>query len=405
MAEFQYVGNSSDGKRISGRINCSNEGEARMLLRAQGVRPTSITKPGLLQADLGTLFRGGSGKPISNNELVTFTNLLQVLIGSGVPIIQSLDIIISQTKDSNSRNHYITVREKVGQGGYLSDSMSSLQGIFPRVYTSLIKAGESSGSLDIMLGRLTTYLERIQKITRTVKGALVYPAVLIGAGILTIIFMLEAVVPKIAELLKSTGQTLPKLTLNVIAISDFVQTNIIVIVGGISLLLYVGIQYTKSTEGRRVYHAILYSIPGLGDALRKSAISRFSRTLSTLLTSGLPLIEAMEVCRNSVDSAPLEEALGKMRREVEAGKPVASVVSRQKVFPSMVSQMIEVGESTGNLDKMLERIADFYDEEVAASVSILTKMIEPILILVMGLVIGVLVLAMYLPLLEVSRGV
>ncbi len=402
MPEFQYQGVDKAGKKIEGKLSATSEGELRMALRGQGIRPTRVSASGVLNTDISTLLKRSDS--VSTQVLVTFTRQLQVLISSGVPIVQGLEILVEQTSDTTMKRLIATIKERVSGGAYLWETIAGFPNAFPKLYVSLIRAGESSGSLDSMLKRLCRYLEDADRLKKMIRGALFYPAVVVMVGFMVVFIMLVFIIPKFEVLLKSANQQLPAPTQFVITVSHFLGDYFVFIVGAMAALTFLGFRYFRSPEGRAFRDRALYNAPLFGIMMQKAGTARFSRTMQTLLASGVNLIDAIDICRATVDNAVLEDAIGKIRSDVESGKTLGSVLTRLKVFPNMAVQMITVGESTGNLDKMLEKVADFYEEDVEALVGGLTKMIEPIILVVLGGTVGGLLIAMYLPVFQMAGG-
>lgn len=402
MPEYQYQGVDKTGKRVSGKVDAPNEGELRMTLRGLGIRPTSISKVGALNADLSTLLKGAVHVPIE--QLVTFTRQLQVLIGSGIPLVQGLEILTDQSSSVSLKNILSAVREKVSQGTYLWEALSAYPSVFPKLYVALIRAGEASGSLDQMLKRLSRYLEDSDRLRKQIKGAMLYPIIVISIGAAVVALMLVFVIPKFEEMLKGAGQELPGPTQVVIDASHFLVENIYTLVAASMISGYLIRRYFKSDEGRGVLDRVLFRLPLFGEMIQKAGVARFSRTMQTLLSSGVNLIDAIDICKTTIDNVVLEDAVGKIRSEVEAGKTFGMVVGKLGVFPKMAVQMIVVGESTGNLDKMLEKVADFFETEVDAMVAGMSKLIEPIILVILGGMVGGMMIAMYLPIFKMAGG-
>lgn len=401
MPEFQYQGVDREGKKVVGRLEAPGEGELRVLLRNQGIRPIRIAKSNLLQADLGTMLKGGSST-LSTEALVTFTRQLHVLIGSGVPLVQSLDILGGQAPDATLKKILALVKDKVAQGSFFWESLSMYPKAFPKIYLALVRAGESSGSLEIMLKRLSRYLEDAYRLAKMVRSAMIYPIVVVSIGIAVVAVMLTMVIPKFEELLKTSGQELPGPTQFVIDLSHFMVNNILYIIVGLVLGITLTRKYIKSPEGKAMLDRVLYRAPLFGGIMQKSGIARFSRTMATLLGSGVNLIDAIDICKSTIDNAVLETAISRIRGEVESGKTLGGVISKLGVFPIMAVQMISVGESTGNLDQMLEKVASFYEDEVETLVGGLTKLIEPLVLVFLGGTVGGLMIAMYLPIFKLA---
>jgi type IV pilus assembly protein PilC len=402
VPDYQYSGVDKAGKKVSAKLQASNEGELRMILRSQGIRPTKVGKAGLANQDLGALLKGDS-MPVET--LVIFTRQFQVLISSGIPIVQALDILAEQQPDKRIKGVLVTMKDRVSAGNFLWEAMSTYPKIFPRLYISLIRAGEASGAIDSIMKRLSIYLEDADRLRKTIKGAMMYPIIVTCIGIGVVSLMMVFVIPKFEELLTNAGQALPVPTAVVIAISHFMIKNIIYIVGGVVAGVFSFNKFRKSKEGSAILDRLLFRAPLFGNLMQKAGIARFARTMQTLLASGVNLIDAIDICKATIGNAVLEQAVGTIRAEVENGRTLGSVVLGLKVFPVMATQMIAVGESTGNLDNMLGKVADFYEEEVETMVNGMTKLIEPLVIVVLGGTVGGLLVAMYLPIFQIAGAV
>jgi type IV pilus assembly protein PilC len=352
-----------------------------------------------LNTDLGELIKG-SALGMNLQQLLSFTRQLQVLISAGIPVVQGLEILQDQALDRRGKQLLSQIREKVSGGNFLWEAISQYPKAFPRMYVALVRAGESSGSIDQMLSRLGRYLENIDKLRKMVKGAMTYPIVVIsiGAGVITV--MLVFVIPRFEDMLKGTGQKLPAPTQFVITLSHFFAANFMYIIAGVGTFVFLVMRYIGTREGKAFLDRLLFKLPLFGPLAQRAGTARFTRTLATLLTSGVNLIEALDICKATIDNAVLEEAVGKIRGEVEAGKTLGMTLGRLNVFPKMAVQMISVGEATGALDKMLEKVADFYEEEVESFVATLGKLIEPIILVVLGGAVAGLMVAMYLPIFQ-----
>lgn len=410
MADFTYTGVDREGKRASGKLSAASEGEVRMLLRTQGIRPRTInqgtqagqTKVNMLGQKKKKGPSGGTKVPIA--LIVLFTRQLQLLISSGIPLVQAMEILSEQSESIALKNVLMSIRAKVSEGSYLWESMSAYPRVFPGLYLALIRAGESSGSMDNMLRRLAKYLEDEDRLKKMIKGAMMYPIIVVCIGILVVGLMLIFVIPKFEAMLKTAGQDLPGPTQLIIYLSHFLQQNFLFIAGGVYGIFFLLKRYISTAEGRMVKDEIMFKMPVFGQLAQKSGIARFARTLQTLLTSGVNLIDAIEICKKAADNAVIENAVGKIRAEVESGKTLGMILMKMDVFPKMASQMISVGESTGNLDKSLEKIADFYESDVEILVGGMTKMMEPIILVLLGGTIGGIMIAMYLPIFKMAGG-
>ncbi len=403
MPDYQYQGVDKQGKRVEGKLASGSEGDLRMALRGMGIRPTRISQVGALNTDLGTLIKGGGGR-VKLEILVTFTRQLQVLIGAGVPLVQGLDMLAEQTQDRTLKSIVSAVKEKVSGGAYFWESIAGYPKTFPKLYVALLRAGEASGSLDQMLKRLTRYLEDNDRLVKLLKAAMMYPIVVISIGIGVVTAMLMFVIPKFEQLLVSSGQELPGPTKFVIDLSHFLVDNALYLGVGGPLIIFGTMRYLRTPEGKAFMDRVLFRMPLFGTIAQKAGVARFTRTMQTLLASGVNLIDAIDICKSTIDNAVLEASVAKIRAEVEAGKTLGGVIAKLDVFPKMAVQMISVGESTGALDKMLEKVADFYEAEVEALVGGLTKLIEPIVLVFLGGAVGGLMIAMYLPIFKMAGG-
>jgi type IV pilus assembly protein PilC len=336
MAQYQYQGVDKEGKKVSGTLDASTEGDLRMVLRAQGVRPVKIAKAGVMNADIGTIF-GGGGR-VNLDVVVTFTRQLQVLISSGIPIVQALEILTDQAEDRTMKLTVTALREKVSTGTYFWEALSAYPKIFPKLYVALIRAGESSGAIDQMLKRLSRYLEDNERLRKMLKSAMMYPIIVVSIAVGVISLMLIFVIPKFEELLSSAGQELPLPTQIVITMSHFLVNNIILILGTCATVFFLTRRYIRSDEGRAFLDRALFKAPLFGSLMQKGGIARFSRTMQTLLASGVNLIDAIDICKSTIDNAVLEEAVGTIRSEIEGGKTLGSVVGRLGVFPPWPSR-------------------------------------------------------------------
>ncbi len=405
MAQFSYKGVDRQGKRLQGKMDVANEGDLRMALRAQGIRPTLITKAGALEKDLFSMFNSGQGASVPVQHTVLFTRQLQLLISSGIPLVQALEVLGEQSSHKQLQTIVGVIREKVSSGAYLWEAMSHYPNVFPKLYVALMRAGEASGAMESMLKRLSKYLEEEERLRRMIKSAMMYPifVVLIGAGVITA--MMIFVIPKFEEMLKSNNQQLPWITQAVINASHFTSHNILYLIGGAMFGVWALKKYTSTPEGRAVKDRLIFRSPVFGQLAQKSGIARFCRTLQTLLVAGVNLIDAIDICKGAADNAVIEEAIGTIRGQVEGGKTLGMILGKLPIFPRMSAQMIMVGESTGNLDKSLEKIADFYESDVEVLVGGMSKLIEPFVLVVLGGAVGGMMIAMYLPIFQLAGGV
>jgi type IV pilus assembly protein PilC len=404
MPEYFYVAADRGGKKIEGKMIASSEGELRMTLRGQGLRPVKITRPSVTQLDIGAFIAEftGAASNVPLEVVMNFVKQLQVMISSGVPLVQALDLFHDQEANPTLKKIIGATKEKIKSGTFLWEALSVYPTVFEKVFISLIRAGESSGTLDVMLQRCGKYMEVSYKTKKMIKSAMMYPIIVLSLSFVIVIGMLYFVIPKFEEMIKSSGGQMPALTQMVLDLSHFVTANIFPLVGITVLGLYLGNLYIKSEEGKVVFQRTMLRIPLFGELIQKTGVARFCRTMSTLLMSGVPLVDSLEICRSAADHIAFEDAIQEMKKEIELGSTITSTMFKQKLFPKMATQMISVGENTGSLDRMMEKVADFYEEEVQNVVQSMMKLIEPIMLIVLGGLVGGLLIAMYLPIFQMA---
>jgi type IV pilus assembly protein PilC len=391
MASFVWKGKRG-GKFDRGQLTAESRDAAAAILRRQQIQVTSLKKK---ENRIPLLPKFGGGVPAK--KLSIFTRQFSVMLDAGLPLVQCLEILGEQEDDRNFKEIITAVRTDVESGMSLADAMGRHPKVFDNLYVNMIAAGEAGGILDIILQRLSTYIEKAVKLKSQVKAALIYPVtvIVIAGGVVFII--LWKVIPVFAQLFAGLGARLPYLTRVIVDISNFVASYAIWMIGLLILFNIALQQWHKTYRGKRVLDRLLLGIPVIGELLRKIAIARFCRTLATLTASGVPILDGLEITARTSGNAIIEDSIMKVRKSVEEGKTISGPLAETKVFPSMVVQMIGVGEQTGALDQMLSKIADFYEDEVDAAVNGLMKLIEPIMITILGGMIGTIVTAMYLP--------
>ena len=393
MPDYKYQGTSRSGGSVSGVMTASNKTELANLLKRQQITATKMTEKGK-EFNMPT-FGGG----VNAKELAIFTRQFSVMIDAGLPLVQCLEILASQQENKFFQKVLIATRGQVEGGATLSAAMRSSPKVFDALYVNMVEAGETGGILDTILQRLSTYIEKNVKLQRAVKSALVYPVGVLTVAGGVIILLLWKVVPIFATLFAGLGVDLPLPTKIVIALSNFIGSIfgflIVVAFGGAIFGLKV---WYGTPQGRFVLDTIVLKLPVLGILMRKIAVARFTRTLGTLISSGVPILEGLDITAKTAGNAVVERALQKVRRSLEEGKSLTEPLKESEVFPGMVTQMIAVGEQTGAMDAMLQKIADFYEEEVDAAVKDLLTALEPVMIVFLGVVVGGVVISMYLPL-------
>jgi type IV pilus assembly protein PilC len=338
---------------------------------------------------------------ISSKRIAIFTRQFSVMLDAGLPLVQCLEILGEQEENRVFQAVIVQVRTDVESGSSLADAMRKHPKAFDNLYVNMVAAGEAGGILDVILQRLSTYIEKAVKLKSQVKSALIYPVSIIVIAAFVVFIILWKVIPVFAQLFAGLGGELPLLTRIVVASSNFVARYFIFIIGVVIAAFFAVGRYHKTYRGRRIIDGALLKIPVIGMLLRKIAVARFCRTLATLTSSGVPILDGLEITAKTAGNAIVEDAIMAVRKSVEEGKTVSEPLADTKVFPAMVVQMINVGEQTGALDQMLSKIAEFYEDEVDTAVAGLMKLIEPLMITVLGAVIGCIVTAMYLPLYEV----
>jgi type IV pilus assembly protein PilC len=397
MTEFAWEARARTGEVRKGSMEAESEDAVNQRLRAQQLQPTRVKKkPKALQLQIGT--------GVNQKDIVTFTRLFATMIDAGLPIVQCLDILQGQTDNKFFANILRDVKASVEQGATFSDSLRRHPKVFDHLYVNLVQAGEVGGILDTILNRLAVYIEKAMKLRRQVRGAMVYPSIVIVVffGVLTI--LLTFVIPGFENMFKDFGSKdeLPVLTRIVMIVSRAFVGNILWIFLGVTAII-AGFAYTyRVPRGKRAIHAIMLRLPVMGPVLRKIAVARFTRTLGTLLASGVPILDALEIVAKTAGNVIVEAAIMYARARIAEGKNMAQPLMETNVFPPMVVQMVGVGEQTGALDAMLNKIADFYEEEVDVAVSAMTSLIEPALMVGIGGTVGVVLIAMYLPIFSIA---
>jgi type IV pilus assembly protein PilC len=393
MPDYKYRGTNRSGASVSGVATAANKTELASLLKRQQITPTKMSEKGK-EFNIPTF---GSG--VDSKELAIFTRQFSVMIDAGLPLVQCLEILASQQENKTFQKVLTATRAQVEGGSTLSTAMRSSPKVFDALYTNMVEAGETGGILDTILQRLSTYIEKNVKLQRAVKSALVYPVgvLTVAGGVITL--LLWKVVPIFATLFAGLGADLPLPTKIVVGLSNFVGSifGLLIVVAFIAVLVGLKVWY-GTPSGRYAIDATVLKLPVLGLLMRKIAVARFTRTLGTLISSGVPILEGLDITARTAGNAVVERALFKVRKALEEGKSLTEPLKETAVFPGMVTQMIAVGEQTGAMDAMLQKIADFYEEEVDAAVKDLLTALEPIMIVFLGVVVGGVVISMYLPL-------
>jgi type IV pilus assembly protein PilC len=400
MAEWVYEARTRAGEVQTGIIEADTKEAVQSRLRARQLNPVKIKKKGReLKLSFGT--------GVSAKELVVFTRQFATMIDAGLPLVQCLDILSTRGENKSLNAILKDVKEYVEQGGTFSEGLARHPKLFDELFVNLVRAGEMGGILDTILNRLAGYIEKRVKLARQVRGAMVYPIAIFFVAIIVIVVMLAWVIPSFKGMFAEFGgeDSLPALTQMVIAASEgFLNHIVLIVLAAIGLV--VGIAWTyRQPAGKHFFHRTLLVLPILGPVMRKISVARFTRTLGTLLTAGVPILDALDVVKKSAGNVVVEGAIEQTSNKIREGRTMAEPLMETNVFPPMVVQMIGVGEQTGALDTMLNKIADFYEEEVDIAVAALTSLLEPLMMVFIGGIVGVILIAMYLPIFSIAGKV
>jgi type IV pilus assembly protein PilC len=400
MAAWIWEASTRAGEHRSGTMEADSENAVRDRLSAQGMVINSVKKKPVALT-LPTL---GSG--VSLKDLVVFTRTFSTMVDAGLPLVQCLDMLSTQAENKHFGGILAKVKADVETGKSLSESMAKHPKVFDTLFSNLVAAGEAGGILDLIFRRMATYLEKSAKLARQVKGALVYPTAIVVVGVGVMIVMMTFVLPTFETMFKDLGAgSLPAPTRVVLGISHFITGNALIL---IPLVVAIGFgisAFKRTTQGRYLWDSMLLKLPVFGNVVRKGAVARFTRTLGTLLASGVPILDAMDIVARTAGNAVIQKGILYAREKVSEGKDIASPLLETGIFPPMVVQMIGVGEQTGAMDDMLQKIADFYEEEVDAAVAAMSAMLEPLILVFLGVGVGGMLIAMYLPIFDVAGGI
>lgn len=404
MGKFKYFGIKEDGKKVEGEIDADSLKDAKKLLRRQGIRPSRMIAPSALDIDLGQwMVDKGLASPFGLQDLMRFTRQLSILINAGVPIMECLEILYKQEKNLFFKKTIKNVALSVEGGKSLYDALMGTKA-FDKLYCNLIKAGEAAGILDTILNKLAEFLEKQDKLKKQVKGALTYPAIVVVIGVVVVWGLMTFVVPQFVGILQETGQEVPAITQFVIDISDFIQNYTMLMIPAAIGVGMVFVNYIRTKDGKLAWDRFLMKAPLFGELVIKANLGSFTRTLSTMLSAGVPIIDALDICIETLDNQQIAKDFTTVKKSVVEGKSITEPLQRIKYFPDLVVQMIKVGESTGNLDTMLMKVATVFEEEIEEVVGNLTKLIEPLIIVVLGGMIALVLVAMYLPIFMSAGG-
>jgi type IV pilus assembly protein PilC len=399
MPSFAYSGRTRGGQTVSGERAADSMDAAVAALRREQILVTRIT-PAKGKAEAAAKKAGRTDKAVSAKNLAVFVRQFSVMIDAGLPLVQCLDILGSQEEDKNFAAVIMQTRTDVESGASLADAMRKHPKTFDSLFTNMIAAGEAGGILDTILKRLATFIEKAVKLKGQVKSAMVYPVAIIIIAAVVVTVILWKVIPTFAAMFSGMGAQLPLPARVVIALSNGIVRYGVFVIVGLAAAVYGLKQYYQTDAGRHQIDAIVLKLPVLGILMRKIAVARFCRTLATLISSGVPILDGLEITAKTSGNAIVEDAIMVTRKSIERGETISAPLKETGVFPPMVTQMIGVGEATGALDEMLAKIADFYEEEVDVAVAGLLTLLEPIMIAVLGVVVGGIVIAMYMPIFD-----
>ncbi|RPH50504.1 MAG: type II secretion system F family protein [Desulfobacteraceae bacterium] len=401
MPVYQWKGKNKKGNIQKGEMEVSNEEAVKARLNNQKITPIKIKeKPKDIFENVAFL-----QPKVKEGDIILFCRQFSTMIDAGLPIIQCLDILQSQQENKTFKVMLKKIKEMVESGSTLAEALKKYPEHYDDLFVNMIAAGEAGGILDTILRRLSAYMEKAAKLKSQVKGAMVYPIATLVIAIIVLIVILVFVIPVFQEMFKDFGGELPAPTQIVVNMSEFVKSKIIYLIGAIILFAFAYKRFSKTEKGRVVLDDLFLRLPVFGTLLRKVAVAKFTRTMGTMLSSGVAILEALDIVAKTAGNKTIEKAVYDVRSGISEGRTMADPLLESGVFPSMVCQMISVGESTGALDAMLGKIADFYDEEVDQSVANLTALIEPFMLVFLGVTIGGLVVAMYLPIFKMAGAV
>jgi len=402
MAAFAYSAINAQGVVSIGELQAIDSEQAREQLRQRGLLAERLDRVG----EAGSAASAVPGKKVTAKGLQVFSRQFATLISAGVSVVAALVILEEQTEDDNLAVVIADVRAKVERGLLLSEAMNSHPKVFDTLYVAMVEAGEAAGVLDTTLDRVAIQIEKSEQIKRRVKGAMVYPVLVLCFATVVLIGMLMFIVPVFVKMIQQNGGQLPTLTAYIVGMSKFVRAWWFVLFPVIGLSIWGLGRFKKSRQGRDIWDALVLKIPmRIGVTVQKVAMARVSRTLATLISSGVDIIKAIEITAHTSGNAVVEKSLLDVKEKVQEGIPIAQPLLESAVFPIMLSQMVKIGEETGELELMLSKVADFYEDEVDASIASLTSIIEPLMILGVGSMVGVIVISMYLPMFSMLKSI
>jgi type IV pilus assembly protein PilC len=400
MPKYAWEGRLPQGGFRKGELEGPNEMAVRAYLRQQQIIPTKIVKKAT-EIKITLPFMKGK---VKKKSLAIFTRQLATMIDAGLPLVQSLDILAQQEEDETFQEIIRTIKNEVEAGATLAAALQKHPKVFDDMYVNLVVAAEEAGTLDVILSRLATHIEKMEELKKKIRSALVYPAMIVTVAIGVTIILMVFVVPVFEKLFAGIGSTLPMPTRVVIAVSNIFKSYLPIVIVIVVALVIILQRYYKTENGKRRIDDLMLKLPIFGELLRKVAIARFARTLGTLVSSGVPILESLNIVAGAAGNKVVEEAILRGRISISEGQTISEPLSQSGVFPVMVTQMIAVGETTGSLELMLNKVADFYESEVDTAVATLSSMLEPVLMVFLGVIVGGLVISMYLPIFKMASA-
>ncbi|WP_456370742.1 type II secretion system F family protein [Thermodesulfatator atlanticus] len=400
MPVFEWVGRNPSGETVKGTLEAPDERIVKIKLRRQKITPIKVKAKGT-----GLLARLSTPKKVKQREVVVFTRQLAAMLEAGLPLVQALDSLANQQKNAYFKEVIFKIKQAVEEGTPFAEALNRYPKIFDKFYYHMVDAGEASGNLDHALKRLATYMEKAMALKAKVKKAMIYPAIVLFVTTVVLSIIMIFVVPTFQKMFGEMGQALPLPTQIVIEASNLTKKYFPFFIGGIVIGSFLLRKYYQTEKGRLHLDALFLKMPLFGELLRKVAVARFSRTLSTLISSGVSIIDALTIAAKTAGNVVVERAINKVRQGVQEGNPIADPLAKSGIFPYMVIQMVSVGESSGTLETMLDKVADFFEEEVDNTVDALAQMIEPVMIVFLGGVIGGIIVSLYLPIFKLGSVV
>ena len=404
MPTFKYNARDEQGKNVTGRMTAESESAIVAELRKRSLMILSVTEE-KESAFKKTTSKSKGGKKVKQEDLVIFTRQFATMVDAGIPILQSLEALSEQTANPTFKLALVDIRQDIQTGSSLSDAFDKHPKIFDQLYVNMIRVGESGGILTAILERVAIYLEKSERLRQKVQGAMIYPTVVISMAVLITIGLLVKVVPTFSEIYGSLGQKLPVMTQMLIDFSNLLQHDLIFLVVGGVLLVFLFNLYKKTPAGHIQIDTLLLKMPIFGDLICKVSVSRFCRTFATLSQSGVPILEALDIVGKTCGNRVIEILVDEIKVSVKEGNSIADPLAKSSIFPLMVTRMISIGEKSGQLEKMLSKVAEFYDEQVDTAVEGLTKLIEPLIIGFLGIVVGFIVVALFMPILNMATAI